>query len=162
MRRSSWLCFAVRVRKPEPAGLRTIYRASAVSLQNIGAAKVRRFMAPKPEPGSAIGNPMKPGTWLRACRRLFRRSRSCPLQTARFRRACRTASHALVELTRDEHGVALAFEGQDGRALATAFDDLLGAKSQSGLLVGLGDYPEVFQTALPIGWCGGRRRPTLR
>jgi ATP-dependent helicase/nuclease subunit B len=54
---------------------------------------------------------------------------------------------ALVELTRDEHGVALAFEGQDGRALATAFDDLLGAKSQSGLLVGLGDYPEVFQTA---------------
>jgi ATP-dependent helicase/nuclease subunit B len=54
---------------------------------------------------------------------------------------------ALMDLTRDEHGMALVFEGQDGSALATAFDDLLGAKSQSGLLVGLGDYPEVFQTA---------------
>ena len=54
---------------------------------------------------------------------------------------------ALMDLTRDVHGVVLAFEGQDGSALASAFDDLLGAKSQSGLLVGLGDYPEVFQTA---------------
>src|SRR4051812_30288135 len=53
----------------------------------------------------------------------------------------------LMELTRDEHGITLAFEGQDGSTLADAFDDLLGAKSQSGLLVGLGDYPEVFQTA---------------
>jgi ATP-dependent helicase/nuclease subunit B len=52
-----------------------------------------------------------------------------------------------MALTCDEHGVALAFEGQDGSALATAFDDLLGAEAQSGLLVGLGDYPEVFQTA---------------
>jgi ATP-dependent helicase/nuclease subunit B len=53
---------------------------------------------------------------------------------------------ALLDLTRDEHGVALAFDGQDGSALATAFDDLLG-ESQSGLLVALGDYPDVFQTA---------------
>jgi ATP-dependent helicase/nuclease subunit B len=54
---------------------------------------------------------------------------------------------ALMELSGDEHGIALAFEGQEGAALAAAFDDLLGAKSQSGLLVALGDYPEVFQTA---------------
>jgi ATP-dependent helicase/nuclease subunit B len=53
---------------------------------------------------------------------------------------------ALMELTRDDHGVTLAFDGQDGSALATAFDDLLG-ESHSGLLVALGDYPEVFQTA---------------
>jgi ATP-dependent helicase/nuclease subunit B len=53
----------------------------------------------------------------------------------------------LMELSRDEHGVALAFEGQPGSALAAAFDDLLGGKSQSGLLVELTDYPEVFQTA---------------
>src|SRR5207244_1112292 len=32
-------------------------------------------------------------------------------------------------------------------ALATAFDDLLGSRTQSGLMVQLGDYPEVFQTA---------------
>jgi ATP-dependent helicase/nuclease subunit B len=53
----------------------------------------------------------------------------------------------LMELSRDEHGAALAFEGQPGAALASAFDDLLGGKTQSGLLVELGDYPEVFQTA---------------
>jgi ATP-dependent helicase/nuclease subunit B len=53
----------------------------------------------------------------------------------------------LMELSRDEHGVALAFEGQQGSALASAFDDLLGARTQSGLMVQLGDYPDVFQTA---------------
>ena len=53
----------------------------------------------------------------------------------------------LIELSRDEHGVALAFEGQQGSALASGFDDLLGGKSQSGLMVELGDYAEVFQTA---------------
>jgi ATP-dependent helicase/nuclease subunit B len=53
----------------------------------------------------------------------------------------------LTELSRDEHGVSLAFEGQQGSALAAAFDELLGEKSPSGLLVQLGDYPEVFQTA---------------
>jgi ATP-dependent helicase/nuclease subunit B len=54
---------------------------------------------------------------------------------------------ALMELSRDEHGVPLAFEGQQGSALATAFDDLLGPRAQSGLPVEPGDYPEVFQTA---------------
>jgi ATP-dependent helicase/nuclease subunit B len=53
----------------------------------------------------------------------------------------------LMELSRDEHGVSIAFEGQQGSALASAFDELLGEKSQSGLMVQLGDYPEVFQTA---------------
>jgi ATP-dependent helicase/nuclease subunit B len=53
----------------------------------------------------------------------------------------------LIGLSRDEHGVALAFEGQQGSALAAAFDELLGEDSKSGLTVQLGDYPEVFQTA---------------
>jgi ATP-dependent helicase/nuclease subunit B len=53
----------------------------------------------------------------------------------------------LMELSRDEHGAALTFEDQPGSALASAFDDLLGGKTRSGLLVELGDYPEVFQTA---------------
>jgi ATP-dependent helicase/nuclease subunit B len=53
----------------------------------------------------------------------------------------------LIELSRDGDGVALAFEGPAGSALATAFDDLLGERSQVGLLVELGDYPEVFLTA---------------
>ena len=53
----------------------------------------------------------------------------------------------LIELSRDQHGAALAFEGHPGTALASAFDDLLGKQTQSGLMVELGDYPEVFQTA---------------
>jgi ATP-dependent helicase/nuclease subunit B len=53
----------------------------------------------------------------------------------------------LMALSRDPHGAALAFEGQQGAALASAFDDLLDGNSQSGLVVELGDYPEVFQTA---------------
>jgi ATP-dependent helicase/nuclease subunit B len=53
----------------------------------------------------------------------------------------------LIELSRDRHGVALAFEEREGMALASAFDDLLGGRTLSGLMVKLGDYPEVFQTA---------------
>jgi ATP-dependent helicase/nuclease subunit B len=53
----------------------------------------------------------------------------------------------LIELSRDHHGAALAFEDHQGLALASAFDDLLGGPAQSGLMVQLGDYPEVFQTA---------------
>jgi ATP-dependent helicase/nuclease subunit B len=53
----------------------------------------------------------------------------------------------LTELSRDRHGVAVAFEGPQGSALASAFDDLLGEPTPSGVMVGLGDYPEVFQTA---------------
>ena len=39
------------------------------------------------------------------------------------------------------------FEESQGSALASAFDDLLGEQKPSGLMVQLGDYPEVFQTA---------------
>jgi len=53
----------------------------------------------------------------------------------------------LIELSRDEHGVALAFEGQEGLALAAAFDDLLAEQRRSGLMLQLPDYPEVFQSA---------------
>ncbi|QWG13249.1 double-strand break repair protein AddB [Bradyrhizobium sediminis] len=53
----------------------------------------------------------------------------------------------LIELSRDQHGVAVGFEGLQGSALASAFDDLLGSQAPSGLMVELGDYPEVFQTA---------------
>jgi ATP-dependent helicase/nuclease subunit B len=53
----------------------------------------------------------------------------------------------LMELSRDQHGVALVFDGPPGSALASAFDDLLGAQAPSGLMVQLHDYPEVFQTA---------------
>jgi ATP-dependent helicase/nuclease subunit B len=53
----------------------------------------------------------------------------------------------LMALSCDQHGVAMVFEGQAGSALTSAFDELLGGPSQSGLMVQLGDYPEVFQTA---------------
>jgi len=53
----------------------------------------------------------------------------------------------LIALSGDEHGVAHVFEDPQGSALASAFDDLLGERAQSGLMVQLGDYPEVFQTA---------------
>ncbi|WP_438276801.1 double-strand break repair protein AddB [Nitrobacter sp.] len=50
-------------------------------------------------------------------------------------------------LSRDEQGIATAFEGQHGLALAAAFDDLGGAGERSGLTVRIADYPEVFETA---------------
>jgi ATP-dependent helicase/nuclease subunit B len=53
----------------------------------------------------------------------------------------------LVNLSADEHGVATAFEGPDGLALASAFDDLLGRQEKIGLMVEAGDYDEAFQTA---------------
>jgi ATP-dependent helicase/nuclease subunit B len=53
----------------------------------------------------------------------------------------------LVNLSVDEHGVATAFEGQDGTVLASAFDDLLGRQEKIGLMVETGDYAEVFEAA---------------
>jgi ATP-dependent helicase/nuclease subunit B len=53
----------------------------------------------------------------------------------------------LIALSRDENGTAVAFEEQDGLALAACFDDLLAAQELSGLLVSVTDYPDVFQTA---------------
>src|SRR5437762_4716432 len=53
----------------------------------------------------------------------------------------------LMELSRNEHGAALAFEGQEGSSLSEAFDDLLGGNPQTGLPVQLSEYPEVFRIA---------------
>jgi ATP-dependent helicase/nuclease subunit B len=53
----------------------------------------------------------------------------------------------LIALSRDSDGVAVAFEEQEGLALAAAFDDLVAEQKPSGLIVTLPDYPEVFQTA---------------
>src|SRR6267142_977048 len=58
----------------------------------------------------------------------------------------------LMELSRDPHGVAVVFDGQQGSSLTSALDELLGKAdgdkiAASGLMVQLGDYPEVFQTA---------------
>jgi ATP-dependent helicase/nuclease subunit B len=53
----------------------------------------------------------------------------------------------LINLSGDQNGVVTIFDGQQGSALASAFDDLLADQKQSGLTVQLGDYPEVFQTA---------------
>jgi ATP-dependent helicase/nuclease subunit B len=55
--------------------------------------------------------------------------------------------NVLVELSRDPNGVAMGFEGAQGSALTSAFEDLLDSQAPSGLMVELGDYPEVFQTA---------------
>jgi ATP-dependent helicase/nuclease subunit B len=53
----------------------------------------------------------------------------------------------LILLSSDESGIATAFEGTEGSALAAAFDDLLREQRLSGLMITLSDYPEVFQTA---------------
>jgi ATP-dependent helicase/nuclease subunit B len=53
----------------------------------------------------------------------------------------------LMALSRDENGAAVTFEGHQGLALAAALDDLPREQAQSGLMVQLSDYPEVFQTA---------------
>jgi ATP-dependent helicase/nuclease subunit B len=54
---------------------------------------------------------------------------------------------ALIALSQDDDGTAVAFEEQEGLALAAAFDDLLAGQKQSGLSVTLPDYPQLFQTA---------------
>jgi ATP-dependent helicase/nuclease subunit B len=53
----------------------------------------------------------------------------------------------LIALSEDADDIAAAFEGQEGLALASAFDELLAEQRQSGLSVTLADYAEVFQTA---------------
>src|SRR5947199_110426 len=52
----------------------------------------------------------------------------------------------LIALSSDQNGVAVAFEEAQGSALSAAFDDLLAEQKPSGLMVQLGDYPDVFQT----------------
>ena len=53
----------------------------------------------------------------------------------------------LIALSSDQDGIAIVFEQAQGSALSAAFDDLLAEKKPSGLMVQLGDYPDVFQTA---------------
>ena len=65
----------------------------------------------------------------------------------------------LVNLSADQHGVAAAFEGREGAVLASAFDDLLGRQEKIGLMVELGDYAEVFQTAFADRVVRRRERP---
>jgi ATP-dependent helicase/nuclease subunit B len=54
---------------------------------------------------------------------------------------------SLIQLSGDADGIAVAFEGQEGLALAAAYDELLAERQRSGLMVALPDYAEVFQTA---------------
>ncbi|HXL12734.1 MAG TPA: double-strand break repair protein AddB [Bradyrhizobium sp.] len=70
-----------------------------------------------------------------------------PSTTYDFTELAARHRNVLIELSRDVHDVALVFEGRQGTALASAFDELHGEKPQSGLMVELDDYPEVFQTA---------------
>jgi len=70
-----------------------------------------------------------------------------PSQPHDFAELAHRHREVLIGLSRDQHGVALAFEPREGMALASAFDDLLGNQKPSGLMVQLSDYPEVFQTA---------------
>ncbi|MEA2940010.1 MAG: ATP-dependent helicase/nuclease subunit [Bradyrhizobium sp.] len=53
----------------------------------------------------------------------------------------------LMALSRNQNGIAAAFEGHQGSVLTAAFDDLPTKPERSGLMVQLGDYPDVFQTA---------------
>ncbi len=55
---------------------------------------------------------------------------------------------AVAELSRDADGLACAFEEADGAALASAFDDLPGEGSTSGVALTAADYAEVFATAV--------------
>ena len=68
----------------------------------------------------------------------------------------------LVEMSRDENGIAFAFENQAGFALAASFDDLLAGKRQSGLTVMPLDYPELFQTAFADRAVRRAERPGTR
>ena len=65
----------------------------------------------------------------------------------------------LINLSADEHGVATAFEGPDGLALGSAFDDLLGRQEKIGLMVEAGDYADVFQTAFADRLVRRREQP---
>jgi ATP-dependent helicase/nuclease subunit B len=67
-----------------------------------------------------------------------------PLDLCDFARRHRAT---LIALSRDDDGIAQAFEGPQGAALLTAFDDLAAVEPSSGVMVGVRDYGEVFETA---------------
>ena len=68
----------------------------------------------------------------------------------------------MIELSRDEQGIPLAFEEREGLALASAFDDLLRGGTTSGLMVPLPDYADVFQTAFSDRAVRRRDKPGAR
>jgi ATP-dependent helicase/nuclease subunit B len=68
----------------------------------------------------------------------------------------------LVDMSRDENGIADAFEDQAGLALAASFDDLLAEERRSGLMVTPLDYPELFQTAFADRAVRRAERPGTR
>jgi ATP-dependent helicase/nuclease subunit B len=68
----------------------------------------------------------------------------------------------MIELSRDEQGIPLAFEEREGLALASAFDDLLRGGTTSGLMVTLPDYADVFQTAFSDRAVRRRDKPGAR
>jgi ATP-dependent helicase/nuclease subunit B len=70
-----------------------------------------------------------------------------PAKPVDFAQLAELHRDVLIGLSRDEHGVPVTFDGPPGSALASAFDELAGGKSPSGLAVLPSDYPEVFQTA---------------
>jgi ATP-dependent helicase/nuclease subunit B len=69
-----------------------------------------------------------------------------PSRPVDFSDVARCHRTVLIALSRDELETSVAYEGREGTALTAAFDDLLG-EQQSGLILQLRDYPEVFQTA---------------
>jgi ATP-dependent helicase/nuclease subunit B len=75
-----------------------------------------------------------------------------PSKSHDFVNLAKSHQDVIKALSRDGNEVEVVFEGQQGRALLAAFDDLFGKTngdkiSPSGLIVALSDYPEVFQTA---------------
>ena len=70
-----------------------------------------------------------------------------PAKPRDFSELAQRHREVLMALSRDETGVAVAFEGHQGLALSAAFDDLPGEPERRGLMVQLGDYGDVFQTA---------------
>jgi ATP-dependent helicase/nuclease subunit B len=65
----------------------------------------------------------------------------------------------ITELSTNDKREVVAFAGNDGVVLARAFEELTASPSAQGLAVGIGDYAELFQTAI-----GDRvvRRPEIR
>jgi ATP-dependent helicase/nuclease subunit B len=75
-----------------------------------------------------------------------------PSKPADFADLAKRHQDVIKALSRDEKNVEVAFEGHQGEALLAAFDELFDQAdsdgiSPSGLMVQLGDYGEVFQTA---------------
>lgn len=68
------------------------------------------------------------------------RSADLTVLAAQHRQAIEAISH-------DDQCVAAAFDGQHGRALDDAFDDLRETGDRSGLTVKIADYPEAFEAA---------------